>query len=153
MTQAMPVTRVGASCRRMRLSGDDPGAFCGPREQALLYRQHLADPDARDDLATWGWDTESMRDALVRLDFAAVLVICRSAARLPRRELGERTGVSESAIWDGVEVEWHHLPTSRQRGEPGQIPVAHLAYLAVLAGGPDGNDAALGAGAKEAGRG
>ena len=34
-----------------------------------------------------------------RLDFPAVLVIYRSAAGLSRRELGERTGLSESVIW------------------------------------------------------
>jgi transcriptional regulator with XRE-family HTH domain len=40
-----------------------------------------------------------MRSALARLDFRAVLVIYRSAARLSRRELAQRTGLSESAIW------------------------------------------------------
>jgi hypothetical protein len=40
-----------------------------------------------------------MRRALARLDFPAVLVIYRSAARLPRRELGEITGLSHSVIW------------------------------------------------------
>jgi hypothetical protein len=73
--------------------------MCSPCQRALFDRQHLADPDARDDLATWVWDTGPMRDALARLDFRAVLVIYRSAAGVSRRELGERTGVSESAIW------------------------------------------------------
>ena len=40
-----------------------------------------------------------MREALARLDFPAVLVIYRSAAGMTRRELGERTGLSESVIW------------------------------------------------------
>jgi hypothetical protein len=40
-----------------------------------------------------------MRRALARLDFPAVLVLFRSAARLSRRELGELTGVSHSVIW------------------------------------------------------
>jgi transcriptional regulator with XRE-family HTH domain len=40
-----------------------------------------------------------MRDALARLDFQAVLVIYRAAAGVSRRELGDRAGVSESAIW------------------------------------------------------
>jgi transcriptional regulator with XRE-family HTH domain len=40
-----------------------------------------------------------MRHALARLDFPAVLVIYRSAAGLSRRELAERTGLSESVIW------------------------------------------------------
>lgn len=40
-----------------------------------------------------------MRSALARLDFRAVLVIYRTAARLSRRELAQRTGLSESTIW------------------------------------------------------
>src|ERR1017187_10083515 len=74
MTQARPVTRVCGSCRRTRPSGSSPGAFCGPYKRALFDRQPLADPDARDDLATWVWDTGPMRDALARLDFPASLV-------------------------------------------------------------------------------
>ena len=91
--------RVCGSCRKTRLSGYNPGRFCSPCERALFDRQHLADPDGRDDMAAWVWDTGPMRDALARLDFPAVLVIYRSAAGLSRRELGERTGLSESVIW------------------------------------------------------
>ena len=147
MSHAGPVTRVCGSCRRTRPSGCSPGAFCGPCKRALFDRQHLADPDARDDLATWVWDTALMRDALARLDFAAVLVIYRWAARLSRREMGKRTSVSKSAIsyWEA-------------RGRQGicgilqlQTAVTMLALLAVLAGGPDG--AALAVGAEGADRG
>jgi hypothetical protein len=91
--------RCCKSCRRTRLPGYNPGAICGPRQQALSGRQHLANPDARDDLATWVRETEPMRRALARLDFRSVLVIYRPAARLPRHELGKRTGLSESTIW------------------------------------------------------
>ncbi len=91
--------RLCVSCRGNHLPGRNPGDICGPCQQALSGRQRLADPDARDDLATWAWDTEPMRSALARLDFRAVLVIYRSAARLSRRELAQRTGLSESAIW------------------------------------------------------
>jgi transcriptional regulator with XRE-family HTH domain len=97
--QARSATRVCGSCRRTRLSDYNPGTVCGPCQRALFARQHLADPDAEDDLAAWVWDTGPMRDALARLDFPAVLVIYRSAARLSRRELGERTALSESTIW------------------------------------------------------
>ena len=99
MTQAGPVTRVCGSCRKTLLSSYNPGDFCTPCQRALFDRQYLADPDARDDMAAWVWDTGPMRDALARLDFPAVLVIYRSAAGLTRRELGERTGLSESVIW------------------------------------------------------
>ncbi len=91
--------RVCGSCRKTRLSGYNPGTMCSPCERALFDREHLADPSARDDLATWVWDTGPMREALARLDFQAVLVIYRSAAGVSRRELGDRAGLSESAIW------------------------------------------------------
>jgi hypothetical protein len=91
--------RVCESCRKTRLSGYNPGTMCSPCQRALFDRQHLADPDARDDLATWVWDSGPMREALARLDFRSVLVIYRSAAGINRRELGERAGVSESVIW------------------------------------------------------
>ena len=89
--------RVCGSCRKTRLSGYNTGTMCNPCERALCDRQHLADPG--DDLATWVWDTAPMREALARLDFQAVLVIYRSAAGVTRRELGDRAGLSESAIW------------------------------------------------------
>lgn len=96
MSRARRVTRLCGSCRKTLLSGYNPGLVCGACERALFDRQHLADPDARDDMAAWVWETGPMRDALARLDFPAVLVIYRSAAGLSRRELAERTGLSES---------------------------------------------------------
>ncbi len=99
MSRARRVTRVCGACRRTLLSGYNPEPVCGACQRALFDQQHLADPDARDDMAAWVWDTGPMRDALARLDFPAVLVIYRSAAGMSRRELGERTGLSESVIW------------------------------------------------------
>lgn len=93
------MARVCGSCRKTRLSGYNPGDFCAPCQRALFSRQYLAGPGAGDDMAAWVWDTAPMRDALARLDFPAVLVIYRAAAGLSRRELGERTGFSESVIW------------------------------------------------------
>jgi Helix-turn-helix domain len=89
--------RVCGSCRKTRLSGYNPGTMCSPCERALFDREHLAEP--RDDLATWVWETGPMREALARLDFQSVLLIYRAAAGVSRRELGERAGLSESAIW------------------------------------------------------
>ena len=99
MSRARRVTRVCGACRKTLLSGYNPGTFCTPCQRALFDRQHLAGPDARDDMAAWVWDTGPMRDALARLDFPAVLVIYRSAAGLSQRELAERTGMSASVIW------------------------------------------------------
>jgi hypothetical protein len=89
--------RVCGSCRKTRLSGYNSGTMCSPCERALFDREHLVGPG--DDLATWVWETGPMREALARLDFQAVLVIYRAAAGVSRRELGERAGLSESAIW------------------------------------------------------
>jgi len=99
MCHAKPVTRVCGACCKTRLSGYNPGTLCVPCQRALFGQQNPAALDDRDDPATWVWDTGPMRDALARLDFPAVLVIYRSTARLSRRELGERTGLSESTIW------------------------------------------------------
>jgi Helix-turn-helix domain len=91
--------RACGSCRKTLLSSYNQGDFCTPCERALFDREHLADPRSGDDMAAWVWDTRPMRDALARLDFQAVLVIYRAAAGVSRRELGDRAGVSESAIW------------------------------------------------------
>lgn len=99
MTQAKPAARVCGACNRTRLSGYNPGTVCAPCERALFAARELSDPDGPPGMARWVWDTEPMRRALARLDFPAVLVLFRSAARLSRRELGELTGVSHSVIW------------------------------------------------------
>jgi ribosome-binding protein aMBF1 (putative translation factor) len=99
MSEAGTAARVCESCRKTRLSGYNPDAFCTPCRRALFDREHSAEPAAGDDLAAWVWDTGPMRDALARLDFQAVLVIYRAAAGVSRRELGERAGLSESVIW------------------------------------------------------
>jgi len=99
MSQARPAVRTCGACRRVRLSGYNPGTLCGPCQRSLFDRQHLAGPAAEDGVAAWVWDSGPMRDSLARLDFPAVLVIYRSAAGLSRRELAERAGVSQSVIW------------------------------------------------------
>jgi hypothetical protein len=99
MSQAKPATRICGACETTRLSGYNPGIVCAPCERALFAERELASTDGRPGLAGWVWDTESMRRALARLDFPAVLVIYRLAARLSRRELADLTGLSHSVIW------------------------------------------------------
>jgi hypothetical protein len=99
MSQAKPATRVCGACTTTRLSGYNPGTVCAACERALFAARELSDPDGECDRAGWVWQTEPMRRALARLDFPAVLVLYRSAARLSRRELGEITGLSHSVIW------------------------------------------------------
>jgi hypothetical protein len=128
--------RVCGSCRRTRLSGYNPGTMCSPCERALFDREHLAGPG--DDLATWVWDTGPMREALARLDFQAVLVIYRSAAGVTRRELGERAGLSESAIWyweAGTRQGIYDIRQLLQLIDALRAP--RLALLPVILGRPD----------------
>jgi Helix-turn-helix domain len=135
MGKARVLTRVCESCRKTRLSGYNPGTVCAACERALFGRQHLADPG--DDLATWVWDTRPMREALARLDFQAVLVIYRSAAGVTRRELGERAGLSESAIWyweAGTRQGIYDIRQLLQLTDALQAP--RLALLPVILGQP-----------------
>jgi hypothetical protein len=39
-----------------------------------------------------------------------------------------------TAIWDGVEIEWHYQPAAGQPASPDQVAPALLAHLAVLDG-------------------
>jgi Helix-turn-helix domain len=99
MSQAKSATRVCGACNKTRLSGYNPGTVCAPCQRALFAARELSDPDGRPGLAGWVWDIGPMRRALARLDFPAVLVIYRSAARLSQRELGDLIGLSHSVIW------------------------------------------------------
>jgi len=127
--------RVCGSCRKTRLSGYNPGTMCSPCEQALFDREHLAEPG--DDLATWVWETGPMREALARLDFQSVLLIYRAAAGVSRRELGERAGLSESAIWyweAGMRQGIYDIRQLLQLTDALQAP--RLALLPVILGQP-----------------
>jgi len=137
MRRPGPVTRVCGSCRKTLLSGYNPDAFCTPCQRALFDREHPAGPGAGDDLATWVWDTGPMREALARLDFQAVLVIYRAAAGVSRRELGERAGLSESAIWyweAGRRQGIYDIRQLLQLADSVQAP--RLALLPVILGQP-----------------
>jgi hypothetical protein len=128
--------QICCSCRKTRLSGYNPGTMCSPCERALFDREHLADPG--DDLATWVWGTAPMREALARLDFQAVLVIYRSAAGVTRRELGDRAGLSESAIWyweAGTRQGIYDIRQLLQLIDALRAP--RLALLPVILGQPD----------------
>lgn len=71
MTQAKPARRVCRACNTTRLSGYNPVTVCASCERALFAERELGSADGgRPDLAGWVWDTEPMRRALARLDFA-----------------------------------------------------------------------------------
>ena len=88
-------------------------------------------------MAAWVWDTGPMREALARLDFQAVLVIYRSAAGVTRRELGERTGLSESVIWYWEAPAARHLRHPPAPAVRGRARMPRLALLPVILGQPD----------------
>ncbi len=78
-----------------------------------------------------------MRSALARLDFRAVLVIYRSAARLSRRKRGQRTGLPESTIWYWEAGERHGLCGIRQLLQfADAVKVPRPALLPVILGQP-----------------
>jgi transcriptional regulator with XRE-family HTH domain len=78
-----------------------------------------------------------MPSALARLDFRAVLVIYRSVARLSRRELGQRTGLSESTIWYWEAGERHGIYDIRQLLQfADAVEVPRPALLPVILGQP-----------------
>jgi hypothetical protein len=60
----------------------------------------------------------------------------RVIARLPApgRSQVQVAGETATAIWGGIEVEWHYQPPEEQPGDPHQMTVALLAHLAVLDG-------------------
>jgi transcriptional regulator with XRE-family HTH domain len=78
-----------------------------------------------------------MRGALARPDFRTVLVIYRLAARLSRREPGERTGLSESTIWYWEAGERHGIYDIRQLPQFADSVKFHRpALLPVILGQP-----------------
>jgi hypothetical protein len=85
MSPGKPTTPICGACTTTRLSGYNPGTICG------------SVPASAAGAAGRRWPGRPGRPG--RLDFPAVPVLHRSAARLSRRELGERTGLSHSMIW------------------------------------------------------
>ena len=68
----------------------------------------------------------------------AAKVIARLPA--PGRSQVQLAGETVTAIWGGIEVEWHYQPPQEQPGDPRQMTAALLAHLAVLGGDHDRKD-------------
>jgi hypothetical protein len=61
-------------------------------------------------------------------------------ARLPASGHSQNrafAGETVTAVWGGIEVEWHYVPPAGLAAGPGQILTALLAHLAVLKGKDD----------------
>jgi hypothetical protein len=69
----------------------------------------------------------------------AAQVITRLLA--PGQSGTESTPDTVTAIWGGIEIEWHYWPPAEQPASPDQIATALLAHLTVLYGRPDRKDA------------
>jgi len=135
MSPVNPTTRICRACTTTRLSGYNPGTVCGPYQRE---QQAAAGPDGRDNPAAWVRDTVPLRNALALLDFPAALVIYRSATRLSRRELGERTGLPESAIWYYEVAERQGMCDIRQLLQfADSVRMPRPALLPVILGRPD----------------
>jgi len=50
-------------------------------------------------------------------------------------------GDTVTAIWGGIEVEWHYVPPAGRAAGPGQVITALFAHLAILDGRHDGASA------------
>lgn len=69
----------------------------------------------------------------------AARVIARLPAPGRSLECAE-PGDTVTAVWDGIEVEWHYVPLAGPVPDPGQAVMALLAHLAVLGGRRDEGD-------------
>ena len=64
-------------------------------------------------------------------------------ARLPvpgHPQIQAATANTVTAIWDGIEVEWHYQPPAGRPADLDQVTAALLAHLVVLGGCPDGEE-------------
>jgi hypothetical protein len=62
----------------------------------------------------------------------AAVVIARLP--VPGQPQAESAPDTVTAIWDGIEIEWHYQPPAGQPADPRQMTAALLAHLAVLGG-------------------
>lgn len=90
----MAQVRLCPACRRTRLSRYNHDPLCAACMRASRAVPSLADPGA----LVWLWDSAPMRDALVRVDLAAVVAVFRAAAGLSQYELADITGWSQSTL-------------------------------------------------------
>jgi hypothetical protein len=68
----------------------------------------------------------------------AAVVIARLP--VPGRPQAESVPDTVTAIWDGIEIEWHYQPPAGQPAGLDQVAAALLAHLAVLGGRDDRKD-------------
>jgi transcriptional regulator with XRE-family HTH domain len=86
--------RLCPACRKTRLSRYNPDPLCAP-----CMRSARAAPEPTDfGRLVWLWDSRPMREALARLDLAALMAIFRAASGLSQYRLAEITGWSQSSL-------------------------------------------------------
>ncbi len=90
MTQA----RLCPACKKTRLSRYNHDPLCAPSMRASQVAPQLTEPVT----LAWLWDSLLMREALARVDLAALVAVFRAAAGLSQHELADIIGWSQSSL-------------------------------------------------------
>jgi|HubBroStandDraft_1064217.scaffolds.fasta_scaffold15654_5 transcriptional regulator with XRE-family HTH domain len=86
--------RLCPACKKTRLSRYNHDPLCTPCVRASQMAPPLPEPVT----LAWLWDSLPMREALARVDLAAVVAVFRAAARLSQHELADILGWSQSSL-------------------------------------------------------
>jgi transcriptional regulator with XRE-family HTH domain len=86
--------RLCPACRKTRLSRYNHDPLCAPCMRASQIAPPLLEPIT----LAWLWDSLPMREALARVDLAAVVAVFRAAAGLSQHELADILGWSQSSL-------------------------------------------------------
>jgi len=86
--------RLCPACRKTRLSRYNHDPLCAPCMRASQIAPPLPEPIT----LAWLWDSLPMREALARVDLAAVVAVFRAAAGLSQHELADILGWSQSSL-------------------------------------------------------
>lgn len=90
----MAQARLCPACKMARLSRYNHDPLCAPCMRASKAGPPLAEPVT----LAWLWDSLPMREALARVDLAAVVAVFRAAAGLSQHELADIIGWSQSSL-------------------------------------------------------
>lgn len=90
----MAPARLCPACKKTRLSRYNHDPLCAPCMRASQVAPPLAEPVT----LAWLWDSMPMREALARVDLAAVVAVFRAAAGLSQHELADIIGWSQSSL-------------------------------------------------------
>lgn len=90
----MAEAQLCPACRRTRLSRYNSDPLCAPCTRAARAIPQPPEPGP----LVWLWDSRPMREALARVDLAAVVAVFRAASGLSQHRLADITGWSQSSL-------------------------------------------------------